>query len=98
MRVTRKVVSETNGKVEHGGEQKAPPRSVQQALLLIRYLRIEIIEELQLKVTRKVVSENDGHGHHGTTTSGPAGTPHHPISGNRNHRRMVSKSYKKDCQ
>jgi hypothetical protein len=31
---------------EHGGEQKAPPLPVPQTLLLIRYLGIEIIEEL----------------------------------------------------
>jgi hypothetical protein len=41
-----KVVYETHNEGEHGGEQESPPLPVSQALLLIRYLGIEIIEEL----------------------------------------------------
>jgi hypothetical protein len=40
------VVNETDGKGQHGGKQEAPSFSVPQALLLIRYLGIENIEEL----------------------------------------------------
>jgi hypothetical protein len=39
--MTSKVVRETHGEGEHGGEQEAPPFPVPQALLLTRYLEIE---------------------------------------------------------